>query len=221
MSSVTPGSAVSVGDMPSILSIIHQGRTFISFHPDGTIVLAKDAKPDEAARVMMALVAPLFAAHRGQLRGQVRVFHGANGVVDPPTPTVPPDDRVRLCARFIAEEALETISAMFADGKGYQSMLDRIEFALLSFIKEAPIEVDMVAFADGCADLDYVTEGARQEFGIDGAPIAAEVHRSNMAKVGGSMREDGKVMKPPGWTPPDVAGELRKQGWNLIAEGSR
>jgi predicted HAD superfamily Cof-like phosphohydrolase len=26
-------------------------------------------------------------------------------------------------------------------------------------------------------------------------------------------REDGKIMKPPGWTPPDVEGELKKQGW--------
>jgi predicted HAD superfamily Cof-like phosphohydrolase len=26
-------------------------------------------------------------------------------------------------------------------------------------------------------------------------------------------REDGKIMKPPGWTPPDIEGELKKQGW--------
>ena len=208
------GSEVELGRMPSVLNIVHQGKPFVSFYPDGTILLAKDAKPDDAAQMMMTLLAPLLAPHCGQLRGQVRAFHGANGVVDPLTPTVPPDDRVRFRARLIAEEALETIAAMFSDGKGYQSALDRIGFALSSFIKEAPVKVDMVAFADGCADLDYVTEGARQEFGIDGAPIAAEVHRSNMAKVGGPMREDGKVMKPPGWTPPDVAGELRKQGWN-------
>ena len=215
MSDATPGTIVTVGYVPHVLNIGNlRGKPFIQFHPDGTIVLAGDARPDEAAQEMMALLVPLFAAHCGQLRGQVRAFHGANGVADPPMPTVPQDDRVRFRARLIAEEALETIAAMFSDGKGYQSALDRIGFALSSFIKEAPVKVDMVAFADGCADLDYVTEGARQEFGIDGAPIAAEVHRSNMAKVGGPMREDGKVMKPPGWTPPDVAGELRKQGWN-------
>jgi predicted HAD superfamily Cof-like phosphohydrolase len=26
-------------------------------------------------------------------------------------------------------------------------------------------------------------------------------------------REDGKIMKPPGWTPPDIEGELKLQGW--------
>lgn len=41
-----------------------------------------------------------------------------------------------------------------------------------------------------------------------------EVHRSNMAKLGPDgtpiRREDGKVLKPAGWTPPDIAGVLGK-----------
>ena len=70
------------------------------------------------------------------------------------------------------------------------------------------------AFADALADLDYVIEGTRLEFGIDGWPIAQAVHKSNMAKVGSKVREDGKILKGPDWTPPDIAGELRKQGWS-------
>jgi len=41
--------------------------------------------------------------------------------------------------------------------------------------------------------------------------VFAEVHRSNMAKlVDGKVirREDGKVLKPEGWTPPDVKGAM-------------
>jgi predicted HAD superfamily Cof-like phosphohydrolase len=41
--------------------------------------------------------------------------------------------------------------------------------------------------------------------------VFTEVHRSNMAKlVDGRVlrREDGKIIKPPGWTPPDIAGVL-------------
>lgn len=42
--------------------------------------------------------------------------------------------------------------------------------------------------------------------------VFAEVHRSNMAKrmPDGTVRyrEDGKVEKPPGWTPPDIASVL-------------
>ncbi len=71
----------------------------------------------------------------------------------------------------------------------------------------------MVEFADACGDLDYVIEGARLTLGINGKPVADEIHRTNLAKVGGPIRDDGKRLKPEGWTPPDIAGELRKQGW--------
>lgn len=36
-----------------------------------------------------------------------------------------------------------------------------------------------------------------------------EIHRSNMAKVDGPVRDDGKILKPEGWVPPDVAGVLK------------
>ena len=43
--------------------------------------------------------------------------------------------------------------------------------------------------------------------------VFAEVHRSNMAKLmpDGSVlrRDDGKVCKPPHWTPPDIAAVLK------------
>lgn len=52
--------------------------------------------------------------------------------------------------------------------------------------------------------------GAR--FGFDMDALFAEVHRSNMAKVGPDgqviRREDGKVLKPEGWTAPDIENVL-------------
>ena len=80
-------------------------------------------------------------------------------------------------------------------------------------IHNAEIKVRLPEFIDATHDLDYVVEGTRLECGVDGAPIAAEVHRANMAKAHGPMREDGKRLKPEGWTPPDIEGELVKQGW--------
>ena len=81
----------------------------------------------------------------------------------------------------------------------------------------APECANLVELVDALADLDYVVEGTRIEFGINGKPIADAVHAANMAKVGGGIRGDGKINKPEGWQPPDIAGELRKQGW----EGQR
>jgi predicted HAD superfamily Cof-like phosphohydrolase len=87
------------------------------------------------------------------------------------------------------------------------------ESIILTAIADDEIRVDLPELADALADLDYVVEGARLEFGINGAPIATEVHRANMAKLDGPVREDGKKQKPEGWKPPDIESELRKQGW--------
>lgn len=69
---------------------------------------------------------------------------------------------------------------------------------------------DMEKIADGLADVIYVAVGTALEFGIPLERVWAEVHRSNMAKVDPQTgkvvkRADGKVLKPEGWTPPDVA----------------
>lgn len=62
--------------------------------------------------------------------------------------------------------------------------------------------------ADAIADMIYVLVGTAISFGIDLRPVWSEVHRSNMAKVGGGNHADGKIKKPEGWHPPDIAKAL-------------
>lgn len=141
------------------------------------------------------------------LRTQVHAFHVAMGAPNGTTPMVPSEERVKFRLRLIAEEFFELIEAagMPSTAQGMQS--------LLSIALPYGVKVDLPAFVDAMADLDYVVEGTRLEFGVDGAPIAAAVHAANMVKAGGPVREDGKILKPLGWMPPDIEGELRKQGW--------
>lgn len=78
---------------------------------------------------------------------------------------------------------------------------------------EAIARGDMEKIADGLADVIYVAVGAALEFGIPLDRVWAEVHRSNMAKVDPKTgkvvkRADGKVLKPEGWLPPDIAAAL-------------
>ncbi|MFW0871249.1 MAG: MazG nucleotide pyrophosphohydrolase domain-containing protein [Patescibacteria group bacterium] len=60
------------------------------------------------------------------------------------------------------------------------------------------------------ADLLYVTYGAIINYGLQDKieEIFAEVHRSNMSKLGEDgkpvLREDGKVLKGPHYSPADV-----------------
>ena len=138
----------------------------------------------------------------------VKEFHLAFGCPTPSVPSVPPDDRLKLRLKLIAEEFVELLEAC-----GCQH-LEQLELVLAHVVHTASSERTYIVEAiDALGDLDYVNEGMRLEFGTDGEPVATEIHRSNMAKVGSAKREDGKIMKPPGWTPPDIAGELRKQGW--------
>lgn len=91
--------------------------------------------------------------------------------------------RPDLRAELIREEARETVTA----------------------IKQG----DLVEAIDGLCDTIVVCYGAAIEWGIDLEPFWNEVHRTNMAKQGGPVREDGKRLKPSGWSPPDIAGILK------------
>lgn len=64
---------------------------------------------------------------------------------------------------------------------------------------------NLVEAIDGMCDLLYVVYGTAVSFGVELEPFFYEVHRSNMAKEGGAVREDGKILKPAGWQPPRIA----------------
>lgn len=119
--------------------------------------------------------------------GAVLKFHEKFGQLVALFPQIPSEKVRKLRVSLISEEAKE------------------LELALLSN--------DMVEIADACADLIYVVNGTAISYGINLHPVFNEVQRTNMAKVGGGERADGKIMKPEGWTPPDIAGVLVKQGW--------
>ena len=68
---------------------------------------------------------------------------------------------------------------------------------------------DIIEIADACADLKWVIEGLEHTLNIPQQEVWDEVARSNLKKIDpitGKVlkREDGKVMKPEGWTPPDI-----------------
>jgi predicted HAD superfamily Cof-like phosphohydrolase len=149
-----------------------------------------------------------------KLRSQVRAFHEAFSVPVLTRPQVPSDERVRLRLRLIAEEFFELLEACVdLKHRATAGRFGELDHWLDAVVKESALKVNLPELADALGDLDYVIEGTRLEFGINGEPIADEIQRSNMAKVGGPVLPGGKIGKPDGWTAPDIAGELRKQGW--------
>jgi predicted HAD superfamily Cof-like phosphohydrolase len=71
---------------------------------------------------------------------------------------------------------------------------------------------DFVEMCDALADLLVVVYGAAVEMGVDLEPVFAEVHRSNMSKNGGKDA-GGKILKGPGFSPPDVLKVIRQLGY--------
>jgi predicted HAD superfamily Cof-like phosphohydrolase len=81
----------------------------------------------------------------------------------------------------------------------------------LDELKEALADGDAVETLDALTDLQYVLDGAFLSLGMHGVKDAAfaEVHRSNMSKLGEDgkpiLREsDGKVLKGPNYFKPDL-----------------
>lgn len=71
--------------------------------------------------------------------------------------------------------------------------------------------------ADGIGDVIYIALGTAIESGIEMEPIFKIIQAANMAKLGEDgkpiYREDGKVIKPEGWQPPEpaIVEELERQ----------
>lgn len=154
-----------------------------------------------------------------RLQKQLIEFHRAFDHPIQPHPSILRDERVRLRAALIVEECLEFVESVFdpygrlieGDSTRARDELAIARRALQLIITNAYVKVDLVEAADALADIDYVVEGTRLEFGINGGPIADEVHRSNLAKLGGKKSPEGKTLKPAGWTPPDIKGCLAAQ----------
>ena len=73
---------------------------------------------------------------------------------------------------------------------------------------------DAVEQLDALTDILVVTIGAIHSMGADAEGAWKEVMRSNFAKIDKETgkvvkREDGKVLKPDGWTPPNLKGFIK------------
>jgi predicted HAD superfamily Cof-like phosphohydrolase len=146
------------------------------------------------------------------VRDQVREFKALVKHPAPERPDIPSRERMLFSLSLFIEEAMEVVEACYPE-KDFDTP-SRIKAELLEFVRTHEPEPDMELLIDGLGDTDYVTESFRQELGTDGRPIAALIHDANMKKQGGPVDPvTKKTLKPPGWTPPDIAGELRRQGW--------
>ena len=82
-------------------------------------------------------------------------------------------------------------------------------------LKSALLMENKVEQLDALLDFIVVTIGAVHSGGFDGEGAWKEVMATNLAKIDRDTgkvrkREDGKVLKPVGWAPPDLSPFVKK-----------
>ena len=117
-------------------------------------------------------------------------FHDKMGVPIYATPHFPPTEEMKLRLDFILEEYIEMLTAVG--------------------------NADLVEFADGLIDMIYTIIGTMLVAGIPAQEVWDEIQKTNMAKEPSVRREDGKILKPEGWEPPDIRGILTAHGADLL-----
>ena len=138
------------------------------------------------------------------LVNDVTAFHLATGTPVLSEPQTPSKERLGLRHSLIEEEVVDELL---------------IELEILDDMGEE--SSDLTVVADGIIDSIYVLVGTGIELGLPMQALWDEVQRANMSKAieqpDGTFkvvrREDGKVIKPEGWTPPDIRGVLIAHGW--------
>ncbi|MCI1277654.1 MAG: hypothetical protein LKG23_01600 [Nitrospira sp.] len=118
-------------------------------------------------------------------QAMVEEFHRKFEIAISDRPSLPEDATRQLRVRLIQEEFEE--------------------------LQEAMVAQDLPGVAKELADLLYVVYGTAVSYGMDMDPVFREVHRSNLSKVGGHKRADGKWVKPPTYSPAQVAPLLAAQ----------
>lgn len=125
-------------------------------------------------------------------QAMVEAFHRKFEILVRPVPTDLAEETKHLRIRLIQEEFDE--------------------------LKEAMAAGNLAAVAKEMADLLYVTYGTAVSYGIDMEPVFREVHRSNLSKVGGYKRADGKWVKPTTYSPADIESIMAVQREQLFEE---
>lgn len=135
------------------------------------------------------------------MQRQVAVFHDTLELPHRNIPTALPADERQLRANLIFEETIEVMAAL-----GFSDLTDDGKPTPLPGQQPEHIANQIKELCD----LLYVIFGTFVTMGIDADRFFTEVHRNNLTKAGGAVREDGKRMKPAGYQPVNLVPLLRQ-----------
>lgn len=112
-----------------------------------------------------------------------------------------------------AKESKEQLKKFIDESKD----IDQIDYSNAQETKGVSADVAKCADqADALVDSYYYSLNSAAKHGMNLSSVFGIVHAANMAKrdpVTGEFlkREDGKIIKPKGWMPPNIEAELQRQ----------
>lgn len=87
----------------------------------------------------------------------------------------------------------------------------------------AEAQNDIVGIADALGDMAYIIAGTAIVYGIPLDEVMDEIQRANMSKLGADgkplVRADGKILKGPNYTPPDIKSIIDKAYFRAMKAG--
>jgi len=152
----------------------------------------------------------------------VRDFTRACGQHTPNTPQLMNRLEVEFITKMVLDELLELNATVMAPFEAKTSVMNMLKVAkdvpMMTTANKAEIVAEQ---ADALVDIWYYSLDCAAKKGINLSSVFSLVHAANMRKVNPATgmcikRADGKIEKPVGWCPPNVAKEMERQA----AQGS-
>jgi len=147
----------------------------------------------------------------------VRNFTRACGQPTPSAPQLMNRSEVEFITKMVVDELLELNATVMGSMEAKNSIINMLKIAKncpqMSTANQAEIVSEQ---ADALVDIWYYSLNTAARKGINLNSVFDLVHAANMRKVNPATgmcikRADGKIEKPAGWCPPNIAKEMQRQ----------
>merc|ERR1719450_379597 len=148
---------------------------------------------------------------------KVLEFTTQTGTPCPNVPHMMDKKETNFITKMILDEVLELLATQYSPEEAKGLMIEMIQRAKNVPQIRSNNTTELIAEqADAFVDIWYYSLNAAAKKGVNLSKIFDRVHDANMAKRDPATgqflrREDGKIIKPQGWKPPNVTAEILQQ----------
>jgi predicted HAD superfamily Cof-like phosphohydrolase len=148
---------------------------------------------------------------------KVAEFTSGSGTFVPKVPELMNEEETLFVIKMMLDEIMELGATVLGSANVKDKMIKMIVDSkdINLPISEMSTNELIGEQADAFIDIYYYMQNASCKKGINLSKVFELVHEANMNKrfPDGTFhkREDGKVIKPPGWVSPDITGEIVRQ----------